>query len=429
MADPKSSSAGPDLEGLQSFLQVRDRDKAVFFVGRDVEIAAVEETAAYAFAEVQNGMPASSMTLLFQGAPGVGKTSLLTHLTDRWGRRDAPAMGLRIDQDTLASPDDLARTVAKAVGEKTDEIFRQTRTTKTEYGGEAYIASIRRGHETVTTPPVPSLAALAERYPPMDWCKSLCLMVDEIQVVDPSIHGRALLNLHGGIHGLPIVPIFVGLGDSRATLAECGLTRFSHGHEFTLGALAPEDSATAVRRFLAHYRVSASDKAAERWSEKLALWSDSWPQHLHTAMQGFAEELIMAEGRLDYVDSKAVFERGHLLRETSYNARVSPAMNKANCLVGNLMEGIPVEGSADGAIIGFLADRDQEMKGRPGHCLPEGMTATGFLDHLVHQGVLQRNEAGRLACPIPSFREWLTKWGRESGPSSVGGSPVFRQTP
>ncbi len=111
MADRKAVSAGPDLDGLQSFLQVRDRDKAVFFVGRELEIAAVEMTAAYAFAEVQKGMPASSMTLLFQGAPGVGKTSLLTHLTNRWRRRDAPVVGLRIDQDALASPDELARTV------------------------------------------------------------------------------------------------------------------------------------------------------------------------------------------------------------------------------------------------------------------------------------------------------------------------------
>ena len=420
MADRKSSSVGPDLDGLHAFLQVRDRDKAVFFVGREAEIAAVEKTAAYALAEVQKGAPASSMTLLFQGAPGVGKTSLLTHLTGRWGRRpDATVMGLRIDQDALASPDELARTVAKAVGKKTDDMFRQTRTTRTEYGGEAYIASIKRGHETVTAPPVPSLAALAERYPPTEWCRSLCLMVDEIQAVDPLIHGRALLNLHGGIHGLPIVPVYVGLGDARAKLAECELTRFSHGHEFTMGALAPKNAATAVRRFLSHFRVSASDEAAEWWSEQLAMRSDSWPQHLHTAMQGFAKELIVSGGRLDHVDSEAVFERGRRLRNASYNARVSPAMNKANCLVGYLMERMPVEGSADRIIIGFLTDRDQEMKGRPGHCLPEGLTATGFLDHLVHQGVLQRNEGGRLACPIPSFRDWLTKWGRDDAPGLV----------
>ena len=93
------------------------------------------------------------------------------------------------------------------------------------------------------------------------------------------------------------------------------------------------------------------------------------------------------------------------------------------------MEKLPADGSTDGLIIGFLADRDRKMKGRPGHCLPEGMTATGFLDHLVHQGVLQRNEAGRLACPIPSFRDWLTKWGGEFRPLPVGGSPVFGKTP
>ena len=429
MTDRRSSSAGPDLEGLRAFLRISDREKAVFFVGREAEISAIEKTAAYAFAEVQMGMPASSMTLLFQGAPGVGKTSLLTHLTDRWRARDAPVIGLRIDRDTLSNPDELATAVSKAVREKTDDMFRQTRTTSTEFGGEANIEAKKRGHETMAVPRIPSLAAFSEWFPPTEWSGPLCLMVDDIQMIDPSIHGRALLNLHGGIHGLPIVPVYVGLGDSLAKLADCGLARLSLGHEFTMGALAPEDAAIAVRRFLAHFRVSASDEAAEWWSEILALRSDSWPQHLHTTMQGFAEELIVAGGRLDQVDSKAVFEKVHHLRETSYNARVSPAMNKANCLVGNLVERIPEEGSTDGRIIGFLTDRDQEMKGRPGHCLPEGMTATGFLDHLVHQGVMQRNEAGRLACPIPSFRDWLTKWGRESGHSSVGGSSVFGKTP
>ncbi len=132
-----------------------------------------------------------------------------------------------------------------------------------------------------------------------------------------------------------------------------------------MSAPSPDNAATAVRRFLAHFRVSTSNEAAEWWSEQLALRSDSSPQHLHTSMQGFAEELIVAGGRLDQVDSKAVFERGRRLREASYNARVSPAMNKANCLVGFLMERIPVEGSANGTIIGFLADRDKEWKGVP----------------------------------------------------------------
>ena len=329
MADHKSSSAGPDLEGLQSFLRISDRDKAVFFVGRKVEISAIEKTAAYAFAEVQMGMPASSMTFLLQGAPGVGKTSLLTHLIDRWHARDAPVMGLRIDLDTLASPDKLARAVAKAVCERTDDMFLQTRSTRTEFGGEANQESNKRGHEKMTVPRNPSLAAFSERFPPTEWSGPLCLMVDDMQMIDPSIHGRALLNLHGGIHGLPIVPVYAGLEGSRAKLAECGLARFSHGHDFTMGALAPEDAATAVRRFLAHFRISASTEAEEWWSVQLALWSDSWPQHLHTAMQGFAEELFVAGGRLGQVDSKAVFERGHLLREASYNACISPAMNKA----------------------------------------------------------------------------------------------------
>lgn len=275
MADPGSNAAGPDIEGLKAFLDVSDRDVAMFFVGRVAEIAAVEKTCANAFAAVKRGKPASSTTLLFQGAPGAGKTSLLSHLVERWSKRDTPVTGLRISQITFANPEELATAVAEAVGEKTDEIFRETRTMKTEYGGNVSVASIRRGHEKTTVPRAPSLPALAKRYPPAEWSAPLCLMVDEVQVLDPSNHGPVLLDLHGGVHGLPIVPVYVGLGDSRDKLGECGLTRFSHGHVFTMGALAEEDAGTAVGMFLEDFRISASAGASDWWSEQLASRSDS----------------------------------------------------------------------------------------------------------------------------------------------------------
>ena len=34
-----------------------------------------------------------------------------------------------------------------------------------------------------------------------------------------------------------------------------------------------------------------------------------------------------------------------------------------------------------------------------------------YLDHLVHRGALQDDGTGRLACPIPSFRQFLVEAG------------------
>ena len=45
----------------------------------------------------------------------------------------------------------------------------------------------------------------------------------------------------------------------------------------------------------------------------------------------------------------------------------------------------------------------------PGWDLPKGMSADQFLDHLIHQGVMQpdRDCEHRLICPIPRLRTWL----------------------
>ena len=45
--------------------------------------------------------------------------------------------------------------------------------------------------------------------------------------------------------------------------------------------------------------------------------------------------------------------------------------------------------------------------------LPEGMTARGFLDHLIHRGALQETDDIH-SCPIPSFRAFLIEKGQDS---------------
>ena len=236
MASKNTAGLGPDIEGLKNFLEVFDRDKAMFFVGRDAEIAAIEKTNGNAFTAFKRGERASSMTLLFQGAPGAGKTSLLSHLIDRWSKSGSPIKGLWIDHETLAEPELLTTAILKSAGENTDKVFRQSHSTSTEYGGGFSVASIRHERETTPELPIPSLTSIAESCPPDKWSCPLCLMVDEVQMLDPQDHGRTLIGLHGGNHGLPIVPIYVGLGDSREKLGECGLTRFSHGNAFDIGA-------------------------------------------------------------------------------------------------------------------------------------------------------------------------------------------------
>ena len=74
----------PDLEGLEDYAERADRRPALFFVGRDSEIRTVERLCARALRAIRAGERFEGATLLFQGAPGAGKTALLSELQYRW---------------------------------------------------------------------------------------------------------------------------------------------------------------------------------------------------------------------------------------------------------------------------------------------------------------------------------------------------------
>ena len=71
------------------------------------------------------------------------------------------------------------------------------------------------------------------------------------------------------------------------------------------------------------------------------------------------------------------------------------------------MQEIPKTGSIrQGQVVDII--REKEIPdGLEDWRLPEGMSAEDFLDHLIHQGILQPAGKSRLICPIPSLRAWL----------------------
>ena len=250
------------------------------------------------------------------------------------------------------------------------------------------------------------------------WKCPLVLLIDEAQGLEKEKHGDVVFELHQGKHGLPLVPVLAGLGNTADRLDNLNLTRFSEGHVLDMGALGMPDAAAAVRKFLAKFRIDVSPERAAWWSGELARRSEGWPQHLHTAMKGFAEELLQVDADIMRVREDAVFERGRDRRTASYHARTSPEMKSAHLLVSELMDRLPPEGRDGSDIEDDIKSIHAAAKGRSGPSLPEGLSAAGFLEHLIHQGVLQRAGGVRLHCPIPSFRGWLVEWGRGLNPTA-----------
>ena len=416
-----TTERNPDLDGLEDYTARDDRRPALFFVGRDREIRTVERLCARALRAIRTGERFEGATRLFQGAPGAGKSSLLSELERRWTAGDAPADAPRplpISWSMLESEEETSRAILQAVEPALEAETHHTRTRNVSAragmpvpGGEA-----RKGSSIAPAPL--NFHQLARALRTASWNRPLCLMVDEIQNVKPEAK-NVLNQLHLGEHGLPIVPVFAGLGDSHDRLSGCGgLSRFSLDAIHDIGRLEPEEAGDSVLAMLAAFHVDTTHPRADGWAARLAQESEGWPQHLHNGMRALAEGLVDAGGRLAGVDAGFILRREAEFRRISYRRRVSPEMEEARCLTGAVMRDV-TGGAERAAVLGSIdrhSTRTEEGEPRLWR-LPESMTARAFLDHLVHRGALQRSPDDLFRCPIPSFRDYLVEQGRGPEPA------------
>ena len=81
-------------------------------------------------------------------------------------------------------------------------------------------------------------------------------------------------------------------------------------------------------------------------------------------------------------------------------------MSNSFDLVAGILRAIPETGILRARVVDII-EAKADQKGQKSGRLPKGMDAEDFLDHLIHQGVLQPDKTGMLSFPIPSLRTWL----------------------
>ncbi len=393
------ANGGPDLGGLRFFSEPSDRERAAFFVGRAGEIEDIERALARALRHAQAGQRSAGATRLIQGAPGAGKSALLAHLEEKWTQagRQAPHV-LLVHLGELADPNRVAQAIAVRLDPRRAERFRRTETRSGSIG----ISGVGGGWAAETAPPA-GFGALCDMFPPDRWERPLCLLVDEVQNLEPA-QAEVLQRLHEAVDGLPIVPVLAGLANARDVLAKCGISRLSDGAVHMLGRLEAGQPAQSVGMMLEHFRVDAAD--AEHWATLLEAGSDRWPQHLGNGMRALADGLLATGGALASVDEKAVLAGAEERRLASYRARRSPEMLASGLLLAAVMEAVPEDGLG---YVETLRVIEESAGAASGWRLPAGMGPEEYLDHLVHRGALQDDGTGRLACPIPSLRRFLVE--------------------
>ena len=398
---------GPDVAGLQAFALEDDRLPPPAFVGRRDIIADIEHAVAQAAA---GGTAVRGRTRLVFGAPGAGKTALLYELARRWRTRAA-------DGDASApvpvdcEPGDLTSPVAFTEGVLSalipDSSHDVATSTTTEGGGGVPGVA---GLSVSRTTSVPSLvdsvqagrtpwAAIREATQPERLTRPVVLLVDETQTMpgDPDGDGRTrlLTEIHGGRHGLPIVAVLGGLGDSKQVMARRGISRFARGAVHSLPLLTDDECAEAVKRFLARHQIVGGEEVLARWRRRIAEACNGWPQHLHNYLCGAARALAGAGGDLEHADLDAALAAGDDWRRQYYDARLE-GVNADFPAVADVVGRIPESGAAMHRIVDWCRDAT-------------GTTAAGSDLHarMIQDGVLQEMPGGLVTCPIPSFRRHI----------------------
>ncbi len=423
------AAAEPDLDALKDFVELPDREASPFFGGRAAEIETVESTLRRIRKRVEEGhwRPAGGETILFQGAPGAGKSALLHHLVQVWRNtgQNAPVV-VDTELTHFANERTLALRVAEAADPAIAAQFRRSETTHSTSradlsGGIPGVVSgsgsAESGHQAASAPAELSLAAVQKALSASE--RSVVLFLDEAQDLAEFGADKVLpviSQLHKGSHGGPFLTVFAGLAYSSKVLKERGISRFSRGHQRTLSALAFGEATEIVLRMLTEFRVRGGAGLMDQWAQTLANESSGWPQHLHVAMQALVAQLLVAPtpGQLEPVDSQfgsGVLRESAQAREEYYEQRIDEPLTAAPELVAETLRRIG-NGALRADALAYI--RDAAQPGPGSKSLPKNHDAEMFLDLMIRRGVLQHAPEQKLVCPIPSLRDYVERLARGS---------------
>ena len=428
------SAAKPDLDALRRFSKLTDREATPYFGGRTDEIDLVESALERIRDRTQEGhwRPSGGETILFQGAPGAGKSALLHHLVRQW-RSAGPNAPAVVDTEAshYVNESKLALHVAEeAFDSALSAQFRRSVTTLSGAttslsGGVPGVATgtgaTESGRHEATAPTAPTLAAIKRALSGTG--RTIVLVLDEAQVLesfDADSTRPLITGLHMGSHGGPILPVFAGLAHSGTVFQDRGISRFSRGHDRTLAALSVGDAVETVHLMLAECRVLGDQETKRQWAHALANESCGWPQHLHVSMQALASELLAAStpGRLEAVDSDfgvAVLRESASARDEYYERRIDEPLAGARRLVAETFQRIGDGATRDEVLVHIRA------AARPGggsDALPRHHDEAMLLDRMIRRGLLQLTPKKMLACPIPSFREYIERTAMDTAPET-----------
>ncbi len=330
-----------DTEKLQDFLSTEDRQINPFFTGRrniQFSIEVKSKNIGLKYSKDPSSKPAAGETQVIMGAPGIGKTSLLSKISQNCiaELNDASCnhkiIPVIIDTPSILTFDHLYASIHKAVSELDNKISISSVMDSANATVKAITSVSAFGFGVGFKGSEKGKPALPKNY-------TILMMIDEIQSIpidDRSEVTKVLQQLHTGSNGYPIMPVFAGLSNSISVLQQNNISRFGTNAERTLAPLGKSEVIEAVEKFMDYFHVTTNPILTLSWAKRTHEWSEGWPKHMENTMRSLGEELLEHDGDLSKVPYHAVRLRATKRRIDYYNTRFGPFLSTPE-VIGEIM--------------------------------------------------------------------------------------------
>ncbi|MCY4233537.1 MAG: ATP-binding protein [Bacteroidetes bacterium] len=357
-----------------------DRGPSKYFHGRD-DIRTFFSGRLNHYEQLRGGS-----IILITGAPGAGKSALLSVLSD-----DASKMGWCVN--TQMTPEKFANPVEMA-----DTLGVKYKSRKT---GSATLNLPVYKHfwqsEKEKSPSVSDIIRSAARAQP------LLLVLDEAQHLqilaeipqDKKVAQAVLETLHNGKIGHPVVFLAGGLDTSRQAFGSLGVSRITSANRVRLGPIDQGPAKEVIRDYVCG---EFGCEVPENWLDLLASRSQGWPQHLVCYAHAAGHVLASLQRPSSTSDLEDALSEGRSAQEDYYNARAHDITYGQREAIASVFAKIPINGTV----------RKREVV----NALHKGYSkevAEEKFRLALHQGILNEREDGLYGIPIPSLYSWLVE--------------------
>ena len=414
MPFPKPPPAEP--LPLEIWLKRTDRSEAgrePFFRGREAEYGVYRS----AVTSLSEGIVGGG-TMVFQGAPGAGKSALMEECMEavrRHSTPEAPWVAVAVDPSSLESPLDVIETLVEAANTESERLRELVSGTSvatmlddlrdrgrrlyrelSERGGGAFGVSVggRRDEGVSAGRAFRKASRLLGQY-------HIVVCVDEAQNTPVFGSTKGVMDcLHRDPQGIPLVAAFFGLSDTQRVLRQCGLSRFARGRVVTLDPLPHDDSACAIRSVFDAYGFTGTQEDREAWVNKLAELSQGWPQHINSVAIAACDIIRANGGRIDSGHLDGAMAAAEEYKREYYSGRLAAGTDRSW-----VYKGLALAAEENGGKLTYdgIESLTEEVRGKTGESMDD------FLTKALHAGLLAptRELHDHYRIPIPSFGDWL----------------------